>query len=71
MKERENREFWIRQTTALLAMSINSYLYIVLYYHCRVSSGSAESGPRRDQNGARVVLYPCSDPTGPNILIKS
>ena len=31
MKERENREFWIRQTTALLAMSINRYLYIFLF----------------------------------------
>ena len=28
MGERENREFWIRQTTALLAMPINRYLYI-------------------------------------------
>ena len=28
MKERENREFWIWQTTALPAMSINRYLYI-------------------------------------------
>ena len=56
MKERENREFWIRQTTALLAMSINGYLYISLYCYCRVSSGSAESGPRRDQNGARAVF---------------
>ena len=30
MKERENREFWIRQTTTLLAMSINRYLCIAL-----------------------------------------
>ena len=53
---RENREFWIRQTTALLAMYINGYLYISLYCYHRVSSGSAESGARRDQNGARVVF---------------
>ena len=56
MKERENREFWIRQTTALLAMSINGYLYISLYCYCRISSGSAESEPRRAQNGARVIF---------------
>ena len=31
MKERENREFWIRQTTALPAMSINGLLCISLY----------------------------------------
>ena len=36
MKERENREFWIRQTTALLAMSINGYLYISLCCNYRV-----------------------------------
>ena len=49
MKERENREFWIRQTTALLAMYINGYLYISLYCYHRVSSGLAEFGPRLNQ----------------------
>ena len=49
MKERENREFWIRQTTALLAIYINGYLYISLYCYHRVSSGSAESGPHLNQ----------------------
>ena len=32
------------QTTALLAMLINRYLYISLYCHHRVSSGAAEPG---------------------------
>ena len=45
MKERENREFWIRQTTVLLAMPINRYLYTSLYCHHRVASGGAEPGP--------------------------
>ena len=59
MKERGNREFWIRQTTALLAMSINRYLYISLYYYYKVSSGSAESEPRLappGPNGPRAVF---------------
>ena len=43
MKERENREFWIRQTTALLAISINRYLYISLYYYYKVASGWART----------------------------
>ena len=37
------------QTTALLAMYINRYLCISLYYYHRVSSGSAESGSRLNQ----------------------
>ena len=49
MKERENQKFWIRQTTALLAMYINGYLYISLYCYHRVSSGLAEFGPRLNQ----------------------
>ena len=49
MKERENRESWIRQTTALLAMSINRYLYISLYCHYRVASGAPEPEPRLNQ----------------------
>ena len=45
MKERENREFWIRQAV-LLAMSINRYLYIALYFSYKFSSGAAEPGSR-------------------------
>ena len=62
MKERENREFWIRQTTALLAMSINRYLYIYLYCYCRVASGSAESGPPPEPKRSKGRLCPCPAP---------
>ena len=47
MKERENREFWPPQMTVLLTMSINRYLYIALYFYCRVSSGLAQPRPER------------------------
>ena len=46
MKERENREFWIRETTVLLAMlSIDIFVFLCIF-HYRVSSGAPESGPR-------------------------
>ena len=67
MKERENREFWIRQTTALPAMSINRYLYISLYCYCKVSSGSPKPGPRLNQT-IQDHLSPCTGPTGQDIL---
>ena len=67
MKERENREFWIRQTTALPAMSINRYLYISLYCYCKVSSGSPKPGPRLNQT-IQAHLSPCTGPTVQDIL---
>ena len=67
MKERENREFWIRQTTALPAMSINRYLYISLYCYCKVFSGSPKPGPRLNQT-IQDHLSPCTGPTGQDIL---
>ena len=70
MKERENREFWIRQTTALLAMYINGYLYISLYCYHRVSSGSAESGPRLNQTVQGPFLS-LSRPYRSDIVISS
>ena len=48
MKERENREFWIRANDH---PPRDVHQSISLYFHYRVSSGSAEPGSRLNPNG--------------------
>ena len=56
MKELENREFWIRQTTTLLAMSINRYLCIALYFHSPGFFGFGRILTPPEPNGPRPVF---------------
>ena len=64
MKERENREFWIRQTV-LPAMSINRYLlycFVLLLQGCfGFDRIRIPPGPKRSKGR----LSPCPGPTGP------
>ena len=69
MKERENREFWIRQTTVLLAMSINRYLYISFIFLLQGFFGCNRSWIRLNQT-VQGPSFPLHRLTGQDILIK-
>ena len=69
MKERENRELWIRQTTVLLAMSINRYLYISFIFLLQGFFGCNRSWIRLNQT-AQGPSFPLHRLTGQDILIK-
>ena len=67
MKERENREFWIRQTTTLLTMlSIDIFILSSQGF-----SGCGRTRTTPDPKRSKGRLCPCPDPTGSDILRRS
>ena len=65
MKERENREFWIRQTVLLAMLSIDILIFFILLLQDFFGFGRIWISPEPKRSKGR--LSPCPDPTRPDM----